>query len=378
MNTRNPSRILVIDDENFFLDLLAETLSGDYQVSLAKNALAGLARANGRARPDLILLDISMPGMDGYQTIVELKKNPLTRDIPVIFLTARQRPEDELRGFELGAADYITKPISLPVLHARVRTQLAISRKRSALEELVRERTRELECTKDAIVFSMGEMAEARDQETGRHLLRCRAYVRLLAEQLARLPDYSQRLNEKVIDAFARAAPLHDIGKIAVPEAILRKPGPLSDEEWVIMRQHPEQGRRIIDRAEKQIGSTQFIQVAREIAWAHHEKWDGSGYPRGLKGEEIPLAARLMAVADVYDALISKRCYKEAQPHEIAVQSILEGSGSHFDPLVIDAFAKTHERFDETAQRLKDDESNGDGSGAEPPSSLSSQHIPQE
>ena len=378
MNTRNPSRILVIDDENFFLNLLAETLSGDYQVSLAKNALAGLARANGRARPDLILLDISMPGMDGYQTIVELKKNPLTQDIPVIFLTARQRPEDELRGFELGAADYITKPISLPVLHARVRTQLAISRKRSALEELVRERTRELECTKDAIVFSMGEMAEARDQETGRHLLRCRAYVRLLAEQLARLPDYSQRLNEKVIDAFARAAPLHDIGKIAVPEAILRKPGPLSDEEWVIMRQHPEQGRRIIDRAEKQIGSTQFIQVAREIAWAHHEKWDGSGYPRGLKGEEIPLAARLMAVADVYDALISKRCYKEAQPHDIAVQSILEGSGSHFDPLVIDAFAKTHERFDETAQRLKDDESDGDGSGAEPPSGLSSQHIPQE
>lgn len=360
MNTRNPSRILVIDDENFFLDLLAETLSGDYQVSLAKNAVAGLARANGRARPDLILLDISMPGMDGYQTIVELKKNPLTRDIPVIFLTARQRPEDELRGFELGAADYITKPISLPVLHARVRTQLAISRKRSALEELVRERTRELECTKDAIVFSMGEMAEARDQETGRHLLRCRAYVRLLAEQLARLPDYSQRLDEKVIDAFARAAPLHDIGKIAVPEAILRKPGPLSDEEWVIMRQHPERGRRIIDRAEKQIGSTQFIQVAREIAWAHHEKWDGSGYPRGLKGEEIPLSARLMAVADVYDALISKRCYKDARPHEVAVQSILEGSGSHFDPLVIDAFAKVQQLFDETAQRLKDDESDDD------------------
>ncbi len=294
MDMHHQPRILVIDDENFYLDLLAETLSRDYQVSLAKNALAGLARANGRSRPDLILLDISMPGMDGYETLNELKKNPLTRDIPVIFLTARRSPEDELRGFELGAADYITKPISLPVLHARVRSQLTISRKRSALEELVRERTRELERTKDAIVFGMGEMAEARDQETGRHLLRCRAYVRLLAEQLSTLPEYRERLTPAVIDAFERAAPLHDIGKIAVPEAILRKPSPLDDDEWAVMRRHPEQGRRIIENAERAIGTTLFIQVARDIAWCHHEKWDGSGYPQGLCDEAIPLAARLM------------------------------------------------------------------------------------
>ncbi len=354
MNIHHQPRILVIDDESFFLDLLAETLSADYQVSLAKSALAGLARANGRTRPDLILLDISMPGMDGYETIIELKRNPLTRDIPVIFLTARQSPEDELHGFELGAADYITKPISLPVLHARVRTQLAITRKRTALEELVRERTRELECTKDAIVFSMGEMAEARDQETGRHLLRCRAYVRLLAEQLATLPEYRERLTPTVVDAFERAAPLHDIGKIAVPEAILRKPGPLDDEEQAIMRQHPEQGRRIIENAEKSIGTTLFIQVARDIAWCHHEKWDGSGYPRGLAGENIPLAARLMAVADAYDTLINRRCYKEPQAHREAVDRIIRGSGSHFDPLVIDAFTKVHGRFEETAQQLRD------------------------
>ena len=371
MNTAQQPRILVIDDENFFLDMLAETLSGDYRVSLAKNARSGLSRANGSTKPDLILLDINMPDMDGYQTIAELKKNPMTRDIPVIFLTANQSTEDELRGFELGAADYITKPISLPVLHARVRTQLAISRKRIALEELVRERTRELEHTKDAIVFSMGEMAEARDPETGRHLLRCQGYVRLLAEQLARLPAYRQRLSSNIVDAFARAAPLHDIGKIAVPEAVLRKPDSLNDEEWTIMRQHPEQGRHIIDQAEEKIGSTLFIQIAREIAWAHHEKWDGSGYPQGLKGEQIPLSARLMAVADVYDALISKRCYKPALPHEVAVQSILDASGSHFDPLVIDAFAKVQHLFDQTAQQLKDGKINGPtGSGVEPRSGL--------
>jgi len=364
MERPHPPRILVIDDENFFLDLLAEALSQDYRVSLAKHAAAGLARANGRNRPDLILLDIGMPDMDGYETIIELKNNPLSRDIPVIFLTARQNAEDELRGFELGAADYITKPISLPVLHARVRTQLAISRQRAALEELVRERTRELECTKDAIVFSMGEMAEARDQETGRHLLRCRAYVRLLAEQLASLPEYRERLTPTVIDAFERAAPLHDIGKIAVPETILRKPGPLDSDEQAVMRQHPEQGRRIIENAEKHIGTTLFIQVARDIAWAHHERWDGGGYPRGLAGEAIPLAARLMAVADVYDALISRRCYKPPQSHEEAVERILDGSGHHFDPLVIDAFIKIHPEFRETAERLRDPDDGPPGAPA--------------
>jgi putative two-component system response regulator len=351
MNTEPPysARILVIDDQTFYLELLNDVLSPDYQISLARNARQGLKRAQGRARPDLILLDIVMPEMDGYDTCRELKRNPLTRDIPVIFLTARQDTDDELRGFEVGAIDYITKPFSVPVVQSRIRSQLALARQRDALEHLVAERTEEIERTKDAIVHSMAELAEARDEETGEHLIRTSAYVKALASKLSQQAEYRHILTPRVIHAYQRAAPLHDIGKVGIPDRILQKKGPLDDEERAIIEQHPLLGYTAIENAEKRIGSTLFIQVAKEITYCHHEKWDGSGYPRGIAGESIPLSARLLALSDVYDALISERYYKRAMPHEQAVEWIASQKGLHFDPLVVDCFSEIQSEFRDIA-----------------------------
>ncbi|MBL7002539.1 MAG: response regulator [Gammaproteobacteria bacterium] len=353
-NIQKP-RLLVIDDEPFFLNLLTDALADKFQIALAKNGKQGLRRASGSIRPDLILLDVVMPEMDGYETCKALKENAITSEIPIIFLTAKCDIEDELKGFNLGAADYITKPISLPILMARVEIQLAISERRIALEELVQQRTKEIEKTKDAIVYSMGEMAEARDKETGNHLLRTREYVGLLAKQLAKHPNYESRLTERLINAFKRAAPLHDIGKINIPDKILQKPDKLDSAEWDVMVLHSTYGKDAIENAEQKIGTSLFIKVAKEIAWSHHEKWDGSGYPQGLSGNDIPLSAQLMAVADVYDALVSRRYYKSALSHEETVKKITEGRGTHFAPDVIDAFTVIHSQFREIQRTLGDD-----------------------
>lgn len=347
MNTEsNPqARILIIDDEPFFLELLSNALTPHYQVSLAKSGQQGLKLVHGVAPPDLILLDITMPEMDGYETCRRLKSNPESCEIPVIFLTAKHQTEDELKGFRAGALDYITKPISIPVLLARVSTQLTVAGQRLALEQLVQQRTDELERTKDAIVYSMGEMAEMRDHETGEHLLRTREYVGLLAQDLARLPRYRNTLSPRLIKAYERAAPLHDIGKVATPDKILLKPGKLDADEWEIMKLHPLHGKQTIESAEQKIGTTLFIQVAKDIAYSHHEKWDGSGYPLGLQKEEIPLSARLMALADVYDALTTERPYKNIYSHEQAREIINQQRALHFDPIIIDSFEQIHEAF---------------------------------
>lgn len=343
-NNQN-TRILVIDDEPFFLELLSNALTPHFQVSLAKNGEQGIKLAQGAGRPDLILLDILMPEMDGYETCQRLKSNPATSEIPVIFLTAKQQMEDELKGFQAGALDYITKPISIPVLLARLKTQLTASEQRLALEQLVQERTDELERTKDAIVYSMGQMAEMRDKETGDHLLRTRDYVALLALKMARLPRYRSTLTPRLIKAFERAAPLHDIGKVAIPDKILLKPGKLSPQEWEIMQTHAEHGKITIESAEEKIGTTLFIQVAKDIAYCHHEKWDGSGYPQGIAGEEIPLSARLMALADVYDALTTERPYKKIFSHDAATEMITQQRGGHFDPDITDCFEQINQEF---------------------------------
>jgi putative two-component system response regulator len=339
------TRILVIDDEPFFLELLGQALTPFFSVSLAKNGEQGIQRASGEKRPDLILLDITMPGIDGYETCRRLKQNPQTSDIPVIFLTAKQDIEDEIKGLELGALDYITKPINVPILLTRVKTQLTAAEHKIALEQLVRERTLELERTKDAIVYSMGEMAEMRDKETGDHLLRTRAYVRALALEAATLPRFKNTLTSRLRSAYERAAPLHDIGKIGIPDRILQKPGKLSDEEWKIMQLHPLYAKQTIESAENKIGTTLFIRVAKDIAYCHHEKWDGSGYPQGLAGEQIPLSARMMAVADVYDALTSGRPYKKNFSHEAATEMMMQKRGSHFDPEICDCFEQINDQF---------------------------------
>lgn len=350
----NRPRILVIDDEPFFLGLLSELLQKEYAVSVAKTGQKGIDRTLGEAPPELILLDVMMPEMDGYQTCKQIMSNPISREIPIIFLTAKQGEEDEVKGLQLGAVDYITKPINPSILLTRVKNHLALSQQRLALEQLVKERTQELDRTKDAIVYSMGAMAEARDNETGNHLFRTREYVGLLAQQLSRNSSYQKQLSERLIDIMQRAAPLHDIGKIAIPEIILKKQSSLNDDERKVMNGHPEHGKITIEEAEARIGSTLFISIAKEIAYSHHEKWDGSGYPQGLKGCQIPLSARLMAVADVYDALVSARSYKPALSHESASAMIVEGSDSHFDPEVVDAFIAVENEFRKTAERLRD------------------------
>ncbi len=347
MNYENnqSTRILVIDDEPFFLELLSNALTPHFQVSLAKTGEQGVKLAQGAGRPDLILLDVLMPEMDGYETCRRLKSNPATSEIPVIFLTAKQQTEDELKGFQAGALDYITKPISIPVLLARLKTQLTVSGQRLALEQLVQERTDELERTKDAIVYSIGQMAEMRDKDTGDHLLRTREYVALLAQKMSELSRYQNTLTPRLIKAFERAAPLHDIGKVAIPDKILLKPGKLNPQEWEVMQTHALHGKLTIENAEQRIGSTLFIKVAKDIAYCHHEKWDGSGYPQGIAGEEIPLSARLMALADVYDALTTERPYKKVFTHESATETITQQRGKHFDPDIIDCFEQVNEQF---------------------------------
>lgn len=349
-------RILVVDDEPFYLELLVNALSGDYTVSVAKNGEQALRLAQGGARPSLILLDVVMPEMDGYEACRRLKENPLTTEIPIIFLTAKSEVTDEVKGFELGAVDYITKPISIPKLQTRARTQLALAEQRIALEHLVAERTEQLERTKDAVVYSMGALAEARDEETGAHILRTREYVKVLGKTLARHSRYSKVLSEQTINLISRAAPLHDIGKVGVPDHVLQKRGALDEDERKQMDQHVIYGRDAIINAERHVGATNFTAVAKEIAYSHHEKWDGSGYPLGLSGEEIPLSARMMALADVYDALVSRRYYKPAMSHEEAKARIVDGQGSHFDPELVDAFMECSEAFRDIAEQYQDNQ----------------------
>jgi putative two-component system response regulator len=348
-------RILVVDDEPFFLDLLVNTLADEYEVSVAKNGKQALQRIQSSHLPNLILLDVIMPEMDGYATCERLKSNPLTHEIPIIFLTAKSDVTDELKGFELGAIDYITKPISIPILRTRVKTHLALSEQRIALEHLVAERTEQLERTKNAVVHSMGSLAEARDEETGNHILRTREYVKALGMALSDSDRYSKQLNERSISLIAQAAQLHDIGKVGVPDRVLQKRGKLNDEERREMDQHVIYGRDAIINAERHVGATTFTETAKEIAYCHHEKWDGSGYPQGLKGEEIPLSARMMALADVYDALVSRRYYKPAMPHSEAKAMIVQERGTHFDPALIDAFDSCSEVFREISDRYREE-----------------------
>jgi putative two-component system response regulator len=358
MKSELKPHILVVDDEPFYLQLLVNALSDDYTVSVAKNGKQALRRVHSSDPPDLIMLDVVMPEMDGYETCGRLKRNPLTAEIPVIFLTAKSDVTDEVKGFELGAVDYITKPISIPILHSRAKSQLALAEQRIALEHLVAERTEQLERTKDAVVYSMGALAEARDKETGGHILRTREYVRTLGKAMARYTRYSKLLNPRTVNLISRAAPLHDIGKVGVPDRILQKRGPLSENERTQMDQHVIYGRDAITNAEQHIGATDFTVVAKEIAFSHHEKWDGSGYPLGLSGDEIPLCARMMALADVYDALVSRRYYKPPMPHAEAKAYIVKARGTHFDPDLVDAFVACNEAFHEIAEHYSDDKIN--------------------
>jgi response regulator RpfG family c-di-GMP phosphodiesterase/signal transduction histidine kinase len=357
--------LLVVDDSRLNLSLMASLLSRQYKVRLAASGEEGLRAALEDPRPDLILLDITMPGIDGYQVMERLKAQPRTRDIPVIFLTARGEPEDEQRGLDLGAVDYITKPVSPPILRSRVANHLKLKGVRdflqdqnSWLEAEVARRTREVGAIQDVTIQAMASLAETRDSETGGHIRRTQHYVRLLALHLHDHPRFRGFLAGGNLDLIFKSAPLHDIGKVGIPDRILLKPGRLTQEEFEIMKRHTTLGRKAIEAAERQLGCRmEFLAIAKEIAEGHQEKWDGTGYPAGLKGDAIPIAARLMAVADVYDALISRRVYKPALPHRAAVRIMAQGRGTHFDPDVLDAFLAIEGRFREVADQFRDSES---------------------
>lgn len=356
-------KILIVDDTPENIDVLNGVLA-DYKRSVATNGGKALQIARSANPPDLILLDIMMPEMDGYEVCRRLKADEKTKKIPVIFLTAMTEEESEKKGLELGAVDYITKPISPPIVQERVKTHLFLKLARDflenqneILEEKVRERTKELALTQDVTIHSMAVLAEYRDPETGGHIRRTQNYLRALAVHLQGHHKFGSFFDDATIETLYKSAPLHDIGKVGVPDNILLKPGKLTDEEFAVMKKHATYGRDAIMAAEKMLGSeSTFLRFAREIAYSHQEKWDGSGYPQGVKGEDIPISARLMAVADVYDALISKRVYKPPFTHQKAVDIISEGKGTHFDPDMVESFLEIADEFNKIAIKFADDE----------------------
>ena len=353
-NPQIEDKVLLVDDNTTNLQLLHETLDGlGYKLLIAKNGRTALSIAQ-KARPSLILLDIMMPEIDGYEVCQRLKADENTAHIPVIFITALADDEDEAKGLGMGAVDYITKPINPELVRARVHNHLELKRHQDHLEKLVAERTRRLALTQAVTIESLATLAEYRDPETGGHIKRTQNYVKALAVHLKGHPRYRDGLNDGIIDLLYMSAPLHDLGKVGVPDNVLLKAGKLTDEEFEEMKKHTIYGEEALRITEQKLGKDTFLQYAREIAYTHQEKWDGSGYPQGLKGDEIPLPGRLMALADVYDALISKRVYKPPFPHEKAVEIIVEGKGKHFDPDVVDAFLELEDTFRNIALTFAD------------------------
>jgi len=354
--------VLITDDSPESITLLSGLLKSQYRVKIAITGKQALSIAAGADKPDLILLDINMPDIDGYEICKNLKQDPQTSEIPVIFLTANTGDLDEERGFAVGAEDYITKPPNAAVLNARIRTHLRLKNVRDFLRDKneflqaeISRRTNEIVRTQEVIMIAMGSLAETRDNETGNHIRRTQEYIKVLAEKLRDHPRFKSYLTDETIQILYKSAPLHDIGKVGIPDSILKKPGRLDSEEFEIMKTHTTIGRNAILAAERALSSsTSFLSLAADIAWCHHEKWDGSGYPRGLAGDMIPAAGRLMAIPDVYDALISERIYKRAFSHEEAVGIIEQGLGKHFDPDIAMAFLTISDKFREIARALKD------------------------
>lgn len=383
MNAEAPSSlaeerktILVVDDTRENLTVITGLLSPNYRVRAVNSGIRALKAAETPPFPDLILLDVMMPEMDGYAVLTALRRNPQTNEIPVIFVTAMDADEDEEHGLKIGAVDYVTKPIRPAILLARVKTQLELKQSRDWLKDQngylegeISRRMYENELIKDISLNALAALAEKRDNETGNHLHRTQAYVETLMQHVENHPRFSGQLSPAQQLLIAKAAPLHDIGKVGIPDAILLKPGRLTVEEFEIMKQHSQIGADAISQAIERVlaktGSSApvnidlgtplaFLEIARQIALFHHEKWDGGGYPLGLAGDEIPLPGRLMAIADVFDALTSKRHYKEAFPLDKTRSIILEGRGKHFDPDLVDAYLELEPLFVAIAQQYAD------------------------
>ena len=334
----NKRRILVVDDTAINIKIINELLKDEYHISIATNGPDALALISSENQPDLILLDIMMPGMDGYEVCKQIKQEESTSSIPVLFLTSMGQSEDETMGLEIGAVDYITKPINPPILLQRVRNHMALHLHHERLEELVSQRTEQLREGYIDTIHRLTLASEYKDEDTGAHIKRISHYSQELAKSIG--------MPEKFCDEIFYASPMHDIGKVAIPDAILLKKGPLDDAEWEVMKTHAEIGAKILSGSH-----SPFLEMAVEIAQCHHERWDGSGYPNKLSGQDIPLTARIMNIADQYDALRSIRPYKPAFDHQKTMSIILKGDGrtlpQHFDPDLLKAFENIADRFAE-------------------------------
>lgn len=357
--TNNP-KVLVVDDTIFNIDIAVNALETSYDLSVALSGEEALT-AVSRELPDLILLDITMPGMDGFEVCKHLKNNDLTHDIPIIFITAINSLPSKTLAFELGAADYITKPFDVKELQVRVKTQIELkyaqelmSSENFNLEKLVKIRTLEIEKMRGAIIGALASLAESRDNDTGQHIKRTEHYVRCLAENMLSRGIYSNVLSPDYLELIVQATPLHDIGKVGVPDNILLKPGKLSAEEFEIMKLHTLHGRRALVVAQAEADYHPFFDVAKDIVTYHHERWDGTGYPSSLKGDQIPLSARLVALADVFDALTSARVYKEAMSTADAMKIIIHSEGTHFDPAVVHTFLLCADAFTSISKKYSD------------------------
>lgn len=354
--------ILIVDDSPENLAVLSNLLQPLYRVRAATSGRKALRIAITDPRPDLILLDVMMPEMDGYQVFQQLRGNILTSGIPVIFVTAINDSEAESHGLNSGAVDYITKPIVPPIVLARVRIQLELKQARDHLrhqndylEAEIAKRMAENELIQEVSIRALAHLAETRDPETGNHILRTQNYVQQLALALQPHPRFASTLTERYIRLLTSSAPLHDIGKVGIPDAILQKPGRLAPEEWDIMKTHAHLGSVAIALAEQDAANTvEFLSLAKEITRWHHEKWDGSGYPDGLTGDDIPLSARIMALADVFDALVSRRVYKEPMAIADVKNMIAVERGRHFDPDITDAFLAHFHVFCSIADQHRD------------------------
>jgi putative two-component system response regulator len=347
-------RILIVDDTPSNIHVLMEALKDDYAIIVATSGPKALTLAAGPTPPDLILLDVMMEGMDGYEVCRRLKADVRTQSLPVIFVTTLSQTEDEALGLDLGAVDYITKPINPAIVKARVRNHLELKAHRDNLEQLVAEQVQSISSSRLSTIFALSKLAESRDDDTGQHLERTQIYCEMVARRLMEKNAFPDQVDERFIETIYWASPLHDVGKVAVPDQVLCKKGKLTDEEFEVMKSHTLRGSETLRLVTESYPDNDFIKMGLAIARSHHEKWNGTGYPDRLAGDQIPLAARIMAVADVYDALTSKRCYKDAMTHQQATDIIVADSGTHFDPVVVEAFCDIAGEVDTVRARLQE------------------------
>ncbi len=355
----SPATILVVDDTPENLRVLLELLKAEgYKARAVPSGKLALQAAASEP-PDLILLDIMMPGMDGYEVCRHLKQDPALREIPVVFLSALDGTENKVRAFEVGGVDYVIKPFQFDEVRARVEThlrlrrlQLLLAAQNRRLQELVAEQVREISDSQMATIFALAKLAESRDKGTGQHIERVQIYCRLIASHLRENPSYADVINDAFVENIFRASSLHDIGKVAIRDGVLLKPGPLTEDEFDEMKSHTTLGARTLQKVQRAYPGNAFLRMGIEIALSHHERWDGTGYPHGLAGAQIPLSARIMAVADSYDAARSRRFYKPALPHEECCAAILRRAGTFLDPDVVQAFTRAEVEFRAVADSL--------------------------